>query len=121
MKLPLCHLFAKVSFVFGLMSSQSRGQPLSVDGGVAGVSVEDAADPEVRVTKLGVSQEERSNVSFKKSKLTRTSPNFSFICGSQLFAVGWLSCVCLPIIKAFVCQLPFSEGAQHGIAERVLK
>lgn len=79
MKLPLCHLFAKVSFVFGLMSSQSCGQPLSADGGVAGVSVEDAADPEVRVTKLGVSQEERSSVSFKKSKLTRTFPNFSFI------------------------------------------
>ena len=44
-----------------------------------GVDVKDAADSKVRVTRLGVSQEERSNMTFKKSKLTTTSPNFSFI------------------------------------------
>ena len=93
--------------------SQSCGQPLSVDGGVAGVGVKDAADSKVRVTRLVVSQEERSNMTFKKSKLTTMSPNFIYLRVTALFSVLALLCL-LPIIKGFVRQLPFSGGAQHG-------
>lgn len=47
------------------------------------VGVKEATNSKVRTVKLDVSHEEKSNMSFKGSELTPTSPNFSFTSESQ--------------------------------------